>query len=234
MQGGGVNREAAIISERSHTFAFADLIPTREIYSITYQCWRGERARSCWARAAWLDIWNWRWSWAGRRREGWSPGRTRPPGFPRTGRGVWPVPPAPSSCTTQQEKNLRVSSEEIRGTCVWKSVNQHVYNALVRVSKLVQTQSLEDVCTNEFLSRKPGFLLSAMHSHTFRWFSATPLVFLFLGLLPLQMNEIWRIFCVMYGEEGGWTGRYLIVCKNYNSLTCLNVFFAYSTLIIFK
>ncbi len=26
---------------------------------------------------------------------------------------------------------------------------------------------------------------------------------------PLQLNKIWRIFCVMYGEEGGWN---LIVC----------------------
>ncbi len=26
---------------------------------------------------------------------------------------------------------------------------------------------------------------------------------------PLQLNKIWRIFCVMYGEESGWT---LIVC----------------------
>ncbi len=82
----------------------------------------------------------------------------------------------------------------------------------------------EGVCTDEFLSRKPGFLLSAMHSHTFRWFSAALLVFLFLGLLPLQLNQIWRIFCVMYEKKVG--GLYLIVCKNYNSLTCLNVFFA--------
>jgi hypothetical protein len=63
----------------------------------------------------------------------------------------------------------------------------------------------EGVCTDEFLSRKPGFLLSAVHSHTFRWFSVASPVFLFLGLLPLQLNQIWRIFCVMYGEEGGWT-----------------------------
>ncbi len=63
----------------------------------------------------------------------------------------------------------------------------------------------EGVCTDEFLSRKPGFLLSAMHSHAFRWVSAAPLVLLFLGILPLQLNQIWRIFCVMYGEEGGWT-----------------------------
>jgi hypothetical protein len=65
--------------------------------------------------------------------------------------------------------------------------------------------SPEGVCTDEFLSRKPGFLLSVMHSHAFRWFSAAPLVFLFLGLLPLQLNQIWWIICVMYGEEGGWT-----------------------------
>jgi hypothetical protein len=61
------------------------------------------------------------------------------------------------------------------------------------------------VCTDGILSRKPGFLLSAMHSHAFRWFSAAPLVFLFLALLPLQLYQIWRIFCVMYGEECGWT-----------------------------
>ncbi len=67
----------------------------------------------------------------------------------------------------------------------------------------------EGVCTDEFLSRKPGFRLSAMHRYAFRWFSASPLVFMFLGLLPLQLNQIWRIFCVMYGEEGGWT---LLVC----------------------
>jgi hypothetical protein len=65
--------------------------------------------------------------------------------------------------------------------------------------------SPEGVCTDEFLLRKPGFLLSAMHSHSFRWFSAAPLDFLFLGLLPLQLYQIWRIFCVKYGEECGWT-----------------------------
>jgi hypothetical protein len=42
-------------------------------------------------------------------------------------------------------------------------------------------------------------------THAFRWFSAAPLVFLFLGLLPLQLYQIWRIFCVMYGEECGRT-----------------------------
>jgi hypothetical protein len=41
--------------------------------------------------------------------------------------------------------------------------------------------------------------LSPMHSDAFRWFSAAPLVFLFLGLLPLQLYQIWWIFCVMYG-----------------------------------
>jgi hypothetical protein len=57
-------------------------------------------------------------------------------------------------------------------------------------------------CTYGLLSRKPGFLLSAMHSRAFRWFSAAPLVFLFIGFLPLQLNKIWQILCVMYGEEG--------------------------------
>jgi hypothetical protein len=38
--------------------------------------------------------------------------------------------------------------------------------------------------------------------------------FCFLGFLvtwfsPLQLSKIWRIFCVMYGEEGGWT---LFIC----------------------
>jgi hypothetical protein len=53
---------------------------------------------------------------------------------------------------------------------------------------------------------KPGFLLSAMHSRFFRWFSAAPLGFLFLGFLPLQLNQIWQILCVMYEEEGGGGG----------------------------
>jgi hypothetical protein len=30
-----------------------------------------------------------------------------------------------------------------------------------------------------------------------------------LGFLPLQLNEFWGIFYVMYGEEGEWT---LFVC----------------------
>jgi hypothetical protein len=71
-------------------------------------------------------------------------------------------------------------------------------------------------CTNEFLSRKPGFLLLAMHGHPFCWFSFAPPVFLFLGFLPLPLNHIWRIFCVMCGEEGGWT---LFVCLQKLHLT---------------
>ncbi len=47
-----------------------------------------------------------------------------------------------------------------------------------------------------------------------------PLVFLFLGLLPLQLNQIWRIFCVMWeGVKVG--GLYLIVCKNTDMFECL-------------
>jgi hypothetical protein len=42
-----------------------------------------------------------------------------------------------------------------------------------------------------------------MHSHPFRWFSAAPLVFLFLGFPPLTIKQIWRILCFIYKEEGG-------------------------------
>jgi hypothetical protein len=53
---------------------------------------------------------------------------------------------------------------------------------------------------------------------------AAPLVSLFLGFRPLQLNQIWRILCVMYGEEGEGT---LFVCLQKLYLTlCLNVFFA--------
>ncbi len=47
-------------------------------------------------------------------------------------------------------------------------------------------QHPEGVCTDDLLLRKPGFLLSAMHSRTFRWFSASPLVFMFLRFLPFR------------------------------------------------
>jgi hypothetical protein len=67
----------------------------------------------------------------------------------------------------------------------------------------------EGVGTDDLLLRKPGFLLSAPHSRTLRWFSVTPLVFLFCGFLPLQLNQIWQILCIMLGEEGGGT---LFVC----------------------
>jgi hypothetical protein len=86
----------------------------------------------------------------------------------------------------------------LTGTCLWSL-----------------TVLPEGVCTDEFLSRKPGFLLSAIHNHAFRWFSAAPLVFLFLGLLPLQLNQIWRIFCVFVLCMKKKLGAlYLIVCKN--------------------
>jgi len=54
----------------------------------------------------------------------------------------------------------------------------------------------EGACTDDLLSRKPGFLLSALHSHAFCWLSAAPLVFLFLGFLPLEEKKIWGVFCV--------------------------------------
>ncbi len=64
----------------------------------------------------------------------------------------------------------------------------------------------EGVSTDDLLSRKPGFLLSAMHSRAFRWFFAGPLVFLLLGFLLLQAESDLADFfvCVMYGKEGGW------------------------------
>ncbi len=40
----------------------------------------------------------------------------------------------------------------------------------------------EGECTDELLARKPGFLLSAMDSRAFRWFSATPSVFFFFNI----------------------------------------------------
>ncbi len=43
----------------------------------------------------------------------------------------------------------------------------------------------EGACTENLLSRKPGFLLSAMHSRSFRCFVPLPYFFLFLGILPL-------------------------------------------------
>jgi hypothetical protein len=54
--------------------------------------------------------------------------------------------------------------------------------------KVFRSVSPEGVCILHrlFIIKKPGFLLSAMHSRTFRWFSTAPLVFLFPGLLPLQ------------------------------------------------
>jgi hypothetical protein len=67
----------------------------------------------------------------------------------------------------------------------------------------------EGVCTDDLLLGKPGFLLSTIRSHTLRWFSVAPLVFLFRGFLPLQLNQIWRILYKMFGEEGGGT---LFVC----------------------
>jgi hypothetical protein len=37
--------------------------------------------------------------------------------------------------------------------------------------------------------------------------------------LRVQLNKIWRIFCVMYGEEGGWT---LFIC--FQKLYLTNMF----------
>jgi hypothetical protein len=71
----------------------------------------------------------------------------------------------------------------------------------------------EGVSTDDLLLRKPGFLLSAMHSRSFRNFSAAPLVILFFGFRPLQLNQIWRIVCVLFGEEG-WGGHCVVCLQN--------------------
>jgi hypothetical protein len=63
-----------------------------------------------------------------------------------------------------------------------------VFTLPLRVCKrLIEIKrcSTKVACTDDLLSRKPGFLLSALHSRTFCWLSAAPLVFLFLGFLPL-------------------------------------------------
>ncbi len=58
-----------------------------------------------------------------------------------------------------------------------------------------------------------------MHSRAFRWFSAAPLVFEFLGFLPLQLNQIWRIFCAVYGEEADpFSETYVLQCKTFEVL----------------
>ncbi len=91
--------------------------------------------------------------------------------------------------------------------CLLLAKSQKVLDTACKIEKIREIKDIlhaEGVCTEEFLLRKPGFLLSAMHSHAFRWFSAAPLVFLFLGLLPLQLYQIWRIFCIKYGEECEW------------------------------
>ncbi len=78
------------------------------------------------------------------------------------------------------------------------------------------TQGPEGVCTDEFLSRKPGFLLSAMHSHAFCWFSCS------LVFFPYSCISRFFVSCM----EKNVGGLYLFGCKNYISLKCLNGFLA--------
>ncbi len=66
----------------------------------------------------------------------------------------------------------------------WRANDLVLYSTLLHHAWMLGLNP-EGACTDDLLSRKPGFLLSALHSHTFRWLSATPLVFLFLGFLPL-------------------------------------------------
>jgi hypothetical protein len=70
----------------------------------------------------------------------------------------------------------------------------------------------EGACTDDLLSRKPGFLLSAMHSRSFRWLSASTLVFLFLVFFFIEKTDFADFMCYgIYGEEGGERGT-LFVC----------------------
>ncbi len=52
-------------------------------------------------------------------------------------------------------------------------------------ASLIGGEPSEGACIDDLLSIKPGILLSALHSRAFRWLSAAPLVFLFLGFLSL-------------------------------------------------
>ena len=52
-----------------------------------------------------------------------------------------------------------------------------------------------------FIIKKTWLSAFSLHSHAFRWLSAAPLVFLFLGFLPLQIKQIWRILCVTVSME---------------------------------
>jgi hypothetical protein len=46
-----------------------------------------------------------------------------------------------------------------------------------------------------FLIKKPGFLLSAMHSRTFRWFSTVPLPWFSCSLVFFPYSRFWLDFC---------------------------------------
>jgi hypothetical protein len=61
---------------------------------------------------------------------------------------------------------------------------------------LARLQSPEGACIDDLSSRKPGSLLSAIHSRAFRWFSAAPLVF-YISLSLICLN----IFFVMFNLD---------------------------------
>jgi hypothetical protein len=86
----------------------------------------------------------------------------------------------------------------------------------------------EGTCTDNLLSRKPGSLLSAMHSRAFHWVSAAPLVFLFLVSFPYRKNRFGG-FCVFCRRKklGGGGGGASFVCLQKLYLTDMfNIFFA--------
>jgi hypothetical protein len=66
-------------------------------------------------------------------------------------------------------------------------------------------QHPEGVCTDDLLLRKPGFLLSAMHSREFVGFLPLPGFSCSLGFFPYSEIRFGGFLCVMFGEVGGGT-----------------------------
>ncbi len=85
----------------------------------------------------------------------------------------------------------------------------------------------EGACTDDLLSRKPGFLLSACTVAHFVGICSS-LGFLVPWFSSLIDKTDLADFVCICGEEGGGGGHCFFLCKNYISLslTCLYIFFA--------
>jgi len=66
-----------------------------------------------------------------------------------------------------------------------RTVQSFTSNCIVFVYSVLRILRV-NARTDDFLSRKPDFLLSAMHIRAFHWFSTASLVFLFLGFLSFS------------------------------------------------